>query len=121
MTTPYRLIVAGSRSFADYPFMVERLDHYTQSRPDLLILSGTAAGADRLGERYALTHDHQLQLWPADWDRFGRSAGYRRNADMAAHADALVVFWDGQSRGTSHMIDLGRSAGLAVRVVHYEA
>jgi hypothetical protein len=38
---------------------------------------------------------------------------------MAANADALVAFWDGQSRGTKHMIDIASARGLVVRVVKF--
>ena len=40
-----------------------------------------------------------------DWDKDGRSAGYKRNAEMAEYADALIAVWDGDSKGTKHMIE----------------
>lgn len=57
---------------------------------------------------------------PADWKGLGKSAGYKWNEQMAQNADALVAFWDGQSRGTKHMIDLACKYGLKVRVIKYE-
>jgi hypothetical protein len=57
----------------------------------------------------------------ADWDTYGKSAGYRRNADMAKYSDAVVCFWDGVSKGTKHMIDLARQYGcFELLVVRYD-
>lgn len=55
----------------------------------------------------------------ADWDTHGKSAGYKRNSQMADHADMLIAFWDGKSKGTKHMIDLARAKKLIVKVVKY--
>jgi len=113
------IIIAGSRSFTDYSFLKRKLTHlFSRYNPhDIIIVSGTARGADQLGERYAAEHGMRVTRFPADWDRYGKSAGYKRNAAMAQFADGLVAFWDGRSRGTGHMIDLAREHGLRVRVV----
>lgn len=81
------------------------------------IVSGTARGADELGERYAKARGYALKQFPADWDTFGKGAGYRRNSQMADYAEACVVFWDEKSRGTKHMIDLAEKTGLLLRVI----
>ena len=57
--------------------------------------------------------------FPADWERHGKAAGYIRNREMAQNADALVAFWDGESRGTKSMIDLAKEYDLAVRVLKF--
>ena len=41
-----------------------------------------------------------------DWDKYGKSAGYIRNTEMAEAGDILVAFWDGKSKGTEHMINI---------------
>jgi YspA, cpYpsA-related SLOG family len=115
----YRLIIAGGRDFND----VEQLNHTLRSweyRTDVSVVCGKAAGADTLGEQWALRHNMPVKYFPAEWDKYGRSAGYRRNSDMAAFSTHLCAFWDGQSRGTKHMIDLATKAGLIVHVAHYE-
>lgn len=56
---------------------------------------------------------------PADWDLYGKSAGFKRNVQMAEYADALVAFWDGASSGTKHMIETAQKMGLDVRVKKY--
>lgn len=56
---------------------------------------------------------------PADWDGKGKAAGYIRNAEMADYADALIAFWDDESRGTGNMIALAQDKGLKVRIISY--
>ena len=84
---------------------------------DIQIVSGTARGVDQAGERYAASRGLDCVRFPADWEKYGRRAGYLRNCQMAENADALVAFWDGQSRGTKHMIEIAKARGLAVRIV----
>jgi hypothetical protein len=114
-----RVIIAGSRGFNDYDLLKEKCDYFFQNYKDIEIISGTANGADKLGERYAIENGYQLKLFPADWNRYGNSAGFRRNVEMSNHADALVVFWDGKSRGTQHMIREAKNKKLLLRVVEY--
>lgn len=117
----FKIIVAGSRSFSDYSLMVRTLDRLLINKDphEIQIVSGTAPGADRLGERYASETRLALKKFPADWERLGKRAGFVRNEAMASYADALVLFWDGQSRGSAHMLQVAQSQGLAVRVVHF--
>ena len=51
--------------------------------------------------------------------RDSQQIGYIRNEEMAKNADALVAFWDGESHGTKHMIELANRYGLKVRVKRY--
>ena len=117
----YRVIIAGSRHFRNYNLLAQKCDKILSVKAashQIVIVSGTAAGADRLGERYAHERSYKIVRFPADWDNDGLSAGPIRNAKMAEYADALVTFWDGQSRGTRNMIETARSRGLQIRVVY---
>lgn len=117
----FRVIIAGSRSFNDYNLLESTCNHLLENRlksNNIVILSGCARGADSLGEIYAKNNGFEIEKHPADWDTFGKSAGYRRNAEMAVCADALIAFWDGKSRGTQHMIDIARSLGLDIRIIN---
>lgn len=69
-----------------------------------IIISGHANGADTIAEHYAMDHHLQCELYPAEWDKYGRSAGPIRNEQMAKIADKVIVFWDGKSHGTKNMI-----------------
>jgi hypothetical protein len=112
-----RVIIAESRTFTDYYQMCKDLAIIFRKHWPDVIISGTAQGADRLGERWAREHGVTLECYPADWDKHGRSAGYRRNELMATIATHCIVFWDGESRGSKHMADLARKNGLHLRVL----
>lgn len=116
-----KIIIAGSRSFNDYPTLCKVVAKFLSFRTDvdIEIVSGCAKGADVLGEKYAKQNGFKLSLFPAEWDTHGKSAGYRRNVDMAWYADTLVAFWDGKSKGTKHMIEKARELGLEVTVYKY--
>lgn len=114
-----KVIIAGGRTFTDYPMLVKVCDNALSKQTEVEIVSGTANGADKLGERYAMEKGYPINRIAADWDGLGKSAGYKRNEDMAKYADALVVFWDGESKGTKHMIDLAYKYGLKVKIVNY--
>lgn len=119
----FRVIIAGTRNFSNYELLKEKCDNILSSKrqdSNIVILSGTAKGADRLGERYARERGFLLRRFPADWDKDGNKAGLIRNAKMADNADALIAFWDGTSRGTAHMIMTAKEKGLATRVINYK-
>lgn len=107
-----KLIIAGGRDFDNYERLKEVVGMFDVE--NLAIVSGTARGADQLGERYAKEHSLTIHRYPADWDNHGRSAGYKRNELMADNADTLLAFWDGKSKGTKHMIDTAIRKGLQV-------
>ena len=69
------------------------------------IVSGRAIGVDSLGEQIAMQLNLPLSLFPANWNKYGKSAGYIRNKEMAKYADAAIIIWDGESDGTKNMID----------------
>lgn len=123
MTLPtFKVIIAGGRNFNDYALLCEKCDSMLSRKRkthSVVIVSGTARGADSLGERYANERGYSIQRFRPDWNAVGRAAGFIRNAQMAATADALIAFWDGKSKGTANMIDLARKRNLLVRVVGY--
>lgn len=112
-----KVIIAGGREFNNYALLKNTLDKLLKE--DFDVVSGKARGADSCGERYAIHHGKRVHEFPADWDTYGKRAGYLRNAEMADFADILVAFWDGVSRGTKHMINLAKKKGLKVYVVRY--
>jgi len=114
----FKVIIAGGRTFTDYPLLVNVCNNALSKQTEIEIVSGTANGADKLGERYAIEKGYQIKRFPANWD-IGRNAGYIRNEEMAKYADALIVFWDGESKGTKHMIDLAYKYNLKVKIISY--
>ena len=114
-----KVIIAGGRDFDDYPKLCRICDVILQGQNKVEIVSGTCKGADLLGERYAIERNYHIKQFPADWKRYGKSAGYKRNVEMAVYADELIAFWDGKSKGTKNMIDQATQAGLNVKVSYF--
>ena len=114
-----KTIIAGSRD-VDSPTIVAdavEASGFTVTE----VVSGAARGVDTLGEQWAADNDILVLRFPADWKRYGRAAGPKRNEQMAEYAEALIAIWDGESRGTKHMIDYATKLGLVVYVHRTDA
>ena len=126
----HRIIVAGGREFDDMKLLISVLDEQIQKLMDIgkkpIIVSGTAKGADKMGEDYAKLRGLDWVEFPAPWEEFKqkfnnhRAAGFVRNSMMAQYSTALSAFWDGKSRGTSSMIDLADDFKLKTIVTRYD-
>jgi len=102
-----KLIIAGSRTITDIEFLINTLKYFTISKNSIKeIISGGANGVDFLGEYLAKHSEIKLVKFPADWDAYGRSAGYIRNKEMGNYGTALLAIQKDNSRGTQHMIDI---------------
>lgn len=123
MNYSFKIIVAGGRDFNNYDLLENKLNFYLSNKNnqgyDITIISGRANGADYLGEKYAINKGYNIEYYPADWDKYGKSAGYKRNVQMANAADACVVFWDGKSKGSEHMINIAKAKNLPLKIVKY--
>jgi DNA-binding transcriptional regulator PaaX len=109
-----RTIIAGSRSCTKYRYVAEAMTNIEWTPTS--IISGTAHGADQLGELWAIENNVPIERFPANWVGNGMSAGFIRNEEMANNADALVALWDGKSTGTLHMIELAELFGLDIYI-----
>ena len=116
----FRVIIAGTRTFDNYSLLCEYADFKLSRVEDSIeIVSGGAKGADALGEEYAEERGYYIKRFPADWKAYGKKAGPMRNKAMAEYADALLAYWDGQSRGTKNMIEEAEARGLKVDIKIY--
>ena len=99
MEQTFKVVVAGGRDF-DHSNQTYRelgyawLDKLLAKHPNLELISGRARGADQFGEHWSESRNVFVHAVPADWDRYGKSAGYRRNVEMADMADGVLCFWD---------------------------
>lgn len=98
-----KVIVAGSRNIDDYRLVVETIQRSGYQITE--VVSGTAIGPDRHGEQWARANNIPVKEMPAQWTLYGKVAGQYRNKEMAQYADAAVIIWDGESRGTRNMIE----------------
>jgi len=114
------LIVAGSRTVDDYNFVSEEIKRFIKSNcfvKDVSIISGHARGVDLLGERFAEDNNLNLIVLPAQWEKFGKRAGYLRNQDMADLATHCLVICENNSKGSIHMYNIAKSKGLITNMV----
>jgi hypothetical protein len=112
-----KTIIAGSRDIVDVKILYDAIKKLNIPEKEITqVISGGARGADRIGEIYANENAIDLVIMPANWNLHGKSAGYRRNEDMAKIADACIALWDGSSKGTGHMINLAEKYNLKLWV-----
>jgi len=107
-----KTIIAGSRSIDNYKELCNLI-----KESDFIItevISGGAKGVDKLGERYAIEHNINLNIMNAQWQLYGRSAGYIRNQQMSSYADALILLWDGVSKGSLNMLNIATKDKLFI-------
>lgn len=119
----YNIIIAGSRNFNDYKILENVCDTFILPlivKKLVRIVSGTARGADKFGEMYAASHNIPVLKYPADWDKYGKSAGYIRNGQMAEIAHFLIVFWDGNSFGTKNMIEEAKKRNIPTLIIYFK-
>ena len=112
-----KVIVAGSRGVTDIRVVETAVARSGFQIKELV--SGTCHGVDTFGELIAIEKDIPVKRFPAEWNKYGRSAGPRRNKVMADYADALIAVWDNKSRGTSNMIDEACIRGMKVYVYDF--
>lgn len=105
-----RVLVCGGRDFADKSLLERTLSSLGITE----ICHGAARGADTLAGQWAALHKIPVKEYPAQWNTWGKSAGYRRNVEMIQDfaPDKVVAFPGG--RGTQHMIDIARQRGVPV-------
>ena len=114
-----RVLITGSRNWTDRAVIRRALTEVWLADPaTVLVTGGCRSGADALCEQCWTHWGGHLERHPAQWQRHGRSAGYRRNRDMVAlGADQCVAFIRDHSPGASHTVALAHAAGIPV-VVH---
>ena len=108
-----RIAIVGSR---DYP-RPDLVEAFVARLPkSAVVVSGGARGVDSVAVEAAEARGLEAVVFPADWRRWRRSAGPRRNAEIVEHADRVVAFWDGASRGTLDTVRRARRAGLPIEI-----
>jgi hypothetical protein len=97
-----RIIVAGSRVITSQALVEKAIRESGFSIS--VLLSGHARGVDQLAEEWAKSNKICVELYPANWDLYGKMAGPIRNGEMIEKAEGLVALWDGVSAGTRDVI-----------------
>lgn len=110
-----KVAIIGSRDFDDYNRLKRILDLY----PITLIVSGGARGADYLGEKYAKENNIPTKIFEAQWDLFGKRAGFLRNSDIIENSDMIFAFWDGESKGTKDSLDKAKKLKKTTLIAYF--
>ena len=114
-----RVVVAGCRDYNNYEQAREFIEFCIskiKKENEIVFLSGDCRGADALGIRYAKEGRFTIEHYPAEWQKYGKIAGPKRNEIMAQRCDFVICFWDGKSRGTRSMIDLAKKYKREIRI-----
>lgn len=106
-----KLLIVGSRSITDFD-----LSPYISVDVDTVI-SGGAVGIDSLAERYADLHRLSKYIMRPRYDFYGRSAPLKRNEEMVEMADAVLIIWDGCSKGTQYTLKYTRKINKPITLV----
>lgn len=111
-----KVIIAGCRDFEPtLQDIDEALYHSGFGLTELV--HGGCRGVDQKAAFWAMGRNIKVKEFKADWPKYGRSAGPKRNKKMAKYADALIAFWDGRSKGTANMIREAVLGELPVYIV----
>lgn len=109
-----RIAIVGSRDYRNLRAVIE---YVHQLPPDTVVISGGARGVDTTAVEAAKACGLKVEEYPALWNRYGKSAGFKRNYNIVDNADKVIAFWNGISRGTQHTISIARLAGKPVEVI----
>jgi hypothetical protein len=107
-----KTIIAGSRTISSPLYLEKALECCPWKIT--AVVSGGAQGVDQLGEAWAYKNNIPVTMYLPEWEEHGKKAGFVRNIQMAQNAEALLAVWDGESKGTKHMIDVARAHNLKV-------
>lgn len=114
-----KIVIAGCRNFSNYKIAKEYIDFCIRDikeKYELVFISGGCKGADSLGERYAHENGYTLEIYPANWEKYGRSAGPKRNKLMAENCDYVICFWDEKSPGTKSMLKYAKELNKPIKI-----
>lgn len=114
-----KLVVIGSRGFNNYDLLFQELKKIEEVEIIGLIVSGGAAGADTLAERYARENNIPVLVIKPEWDLYGKAAGFIRNEKLWDNATHGIAFWDGQSKGTAHSFQIAKKQNKPLTVIRY--
>lgn len=113
-----KLAIVGGRDFDNYSLLKEEINELKLNIS--LIISGGALGADKLGEKYADTHNIPTQIYYPNWKEYGKRAGAIRNKLIVENSDYIIAFWNGISKGTKITIDLAKKCNKKLKIIYYE-
>lgn len=108
---PFKLMISGSRNIRNLKIIFDELEKLYAAQPNLILISGGAKGVDSIAEEWGRFRKLQIEQHKPDWAKYGKGAGIVRNKEMVLAADFVLIFWDGESKGTKSVIDFCEKQG----------
>ena len=111
-----KILVCGDRDWTNVQRIREILATYST---DITIIEGEARGADSIARDISTELGFTVVKCPADWSKYGRSAGPIRNIQMLdMKPDIVLAFHDDleRSKGTRHTVTEAMRRGIHVIV-----
>ena len=104
-----KVVIGGGRHPKYQDVVSKALNAIHARTPITRICHGACDGTDLLVAQWALLQGIDCRAYPADWDKWGRSAGPRRNSEMLTEEkpDAVIAFPGGS--GTRDLVRRARS------------
>jgi len=125
MDDKFYVLIAGGRDFTNYEVLKKTVnEELKDNKLPVTLISGAARGADSLGEKWAKEYGHEIVQYKPEWDTYGNSAGPIRNNEMFNFIKdklnkKIIIFWDGQSRGTMYMIKISTIGQIPISIYNY--
>ena len=115
-----KLAIVGGRNFNDYGKLALTIHNHFYLVQITEIISGGAKGADSLAKKYARQYlNIKYREFPAEWDKYGKRAGYLRNQTIVDNCDMVLAFWNGVSKGTQDTIEKAKKAKIPTLIIYY--
>ena len=112
-----KIAIVGCRKFTDYDKFKKCINEWIEENGDVeAIISGGAAGADTLAQRYAKEHTIPITILKPDWSRYGRSAGFKCNAEIVEGCEKMIAFPSKISIGTRDSVSKAKTLSKNVKV-----
>lgn len=113
-----RILVCGDRNWSDFNIIKRELSKYPNGT---IIIEGDCRGADNIGEYIAKQLGFEVIKFPANWEKYGKSAGPIRNRQMLIEGkpDLILAFHSNiqNSRGTKNMIETANKSGIKIILI----
>lgn len=130
-----KCIIAGTRTITDYELVAQAIADSGWQDEITEVVCGASEGqvefaqeafaagvpsgifkfnVDILGALLAIANGIPVKHFPPDWNTYGKPAGPIRNEQMAKYANALILIWDGKSKGSASMKRLAKQHGLRI-------
>lgn len=110
----YRILFTGSRTWTDFELVERHILELASEQTDPICIHGHCpSGLDRFVDMICAQYNIPVERHPAEWNKYGRSAGQKRNAEMVKlGADECVAYIKDASPGATKCSEMAEKAGI---------